>query len=181
MSLRCSVLIGFTLWLLGTTGLAESISQFGKVIYVNDGDTLVLLVSGNQQLHVRMASIDAPETSHTNKEIGRIGQPYSENSTRYLASIVKGKEVAAHCFELDRYGRSVCEMFVGGVSVNRLMVERGWAWANTAARGRYLRDKGLPALEASARAARVGLWVGNHPVQPWEWRDVCWKQGRCSQ
>lgn len=160
---------------------ATPFEQAGKVVYVDDGDTVVLLVEGNKQKRVRLSSIDAPESSHTNKEKGRIGQPYSEPATKFLASLVKGRPVNARCIELDRYGRSICELFVDGVSVNRQMVEHGWAWANVAAGGRYLRDKNLPALEAKARAARLGLWGGQHPVEPWEWRNSCWKEGRCAQ
>ena len=153
----------------------------GKVVYVDDGDTVVLLDDRNVQRKIRLSSIDAPETSHTKKERGRIGQPFSDPSGRFLASMVKGKEVVAHCFEADRYGRDVCELFVGGESVNRAMVKSGWAWANLSSRGRYLRDKSLLSLEASARAGRVGLWVGLDPLPPWEWRDLCWKQGQCAQ
>lgn len=152
----------------------------GKVVYVDDGDTVVLLVDGNKQMKIRLSSIDAPESSHTNKQVGRIGQPYSDNSGKYLATLVKGQNVEAHCFEPDVYGRDVCELFIGGRSINKEMVAQGWAWANVAARGRYLRDKSLPSLEATARAGRVGLWAGSNPVPPWEWRDKCWKQGSCA-
>jgi micrococcal nuclease len=153
----------------------------GKVVYVDDGDTVVLLSNDNSQMKVRLASIDAPESSHTNKERGRIGQPYSDNSGKYLASLVKGKNVDANCFESDRYGRSVCELFVSGESVSQAMVRNGWAWANVSGKGRYLRDKSLPGLEAAAKASRSGLWAGANPVAPWEWRDLCWKQGQCAQ
>ena len=151
----------------------------GTVVYVDDGDTVVLLVDGRKQMKIRLSSIDAPESSHTNKQVGRVGQPYSGNSGKYLAAMVKGKDVDAHCFEADRYGRNVCELFVGGRSVNKEMVKQGWAWANVSARGRYLRDKSLPDLEAKARSSHSGLWSGLNPVAPWEWRDVCWKHGKC--
>ncbi len=152
----------------------------GRAVYVTDGDTTVLLTAEHQQLTIRLASIDAPETMHTEKQTGRIGQPYSANSTNYLAGLIKGKTVQAHCFELDRYSRSVCELFVDGRSVNKEMVRAGWAWANMSAQGRYLRDKSLLPIEAKARADRTGLWAGRNPVEPWAWRDVCWKQGQCA-
>lgn len=151
----------------------------GTVVYVDDGDTVVLLVDGRTQMKIRLSSIDAPESSHTNKQTGRIGQPYSANSGKFLAAMVKGVTVVAHCFETDRYEREVCELFVGGRSVNQEMVKQGWAWANVAAGGRYLRDKGLPSMEVAARTSHAGLWAGTNPVAPWEWRDVCWKQGKC--
>lgn len=158
---------------------AWSYDVTGTVVYVADGDTVVLLVDGQRQMTIRLSSIDAPESSHANRETGRIGQPYSDNSGKYLKALVKGKRVQAHCFEADKYGRDVCELFVEGRSVNREMVIRGWAWSNVSARGRYLRDKSLPDLEAKARSSHAGLWAGSNPVEPWEWRDRCWTQGKC--
>ena len=74
----------------------------GKVVYVDDGDTVVLLVEGNRKVKVRLASIDAPESSHTRKERGRIGQPFSEGSKRFLADMVKSKNVEGVCPDIDR-------------------------------------------------------------------------------
>jgi len=137
-----------------------------------------MLVDGNAQMKVRLSSIDAPETAHTKKSTGRIGQPFSNNSKDHLNKI-KGLTVEAICFESDRYGRDVCEIFLNGKSVNQDMVRSGLAWANTSNNRRYLRDKGLPALEAAARSQRAGLWADPYPVPPWEWRDRCWKSGDC--
>jgi len=151
----------------------------GKVVYVDDGDTVTILNAAQEQVKVRLSSIDAPELSHTNKEIGRIGQPYADNSKRYLEGLVKGRTVDAKCPDTDRYGRAVCDLAVDGRSANEAMVRMGWAWANEAARGRYMRDGAVPGLEAAARRARVGLWAGVHPVAPWEWRKACWEQHHC--
>lgn len=153
----------------------------GKVVYVDDGDTVVMLVDGNTRMKIRLSSIDAPEYAHTNKNVGRIGQPYSIKSGQYLALMVKGKPVQANCFEADKYGREVCELFIDGQSVNKEMVKQGWAWANAAAHGRYLRDKSLPSIEATARASHIGLWSGLKAVPPWEWRSACWQRGECGE
>ena len=37
----------------------------GKVVYADDGDTVVLLTSGNEQLKVRLSSIDVREFAHS--------------------------------------------------------------------------------------------------------------------
>lgn len=154
----------------------------GRIVYVDDGDTVVLLTAANDQVKVRLASIDAPESSHTKKERGRIGQPFSANAKRHLEQLVKGRSVNAQCHDIDRYGRSVCTLAVGrGMDVNREMVRAGWAWAYTASGGRYMRDPDLPQLQAQAQAARRGLWAGSNPVPPWEWRRQCWQAGSCPQ
>ncbi|ABM96921.1 thermonuclease family protein [Methylibium petroleiphilum] len=160
---------------------AQASAMQGKVVYVDDGDTVVLLTAANEQVKIRLASIDAPESSHTNKERGRIGQPFSDNAKRYLEQLVKGQTVDAQCHDVDRYSRHVCTLTVGRVEVNREMVRAGWAWANTASGGRYLRDAGLPQLQAQAQGARQGLWAGSNPVPPWEWRRQCWESGNCPQ
>ena len=78
----------------------------GQVVHVEDGDTVLLLTPDKVQLKVRLASIDAPETAHTNKEHGRIGQPFARNAREHLAELVHGRQVTAHCYEADRYAKS---------------------------------------------------------------------------
>ncbi|MEJ6002755.1 thermonuclease family protein [Paucibacter soli] len=153
--------------------------QGGKVVYVDDGDTVIVLTASNEQVKVRLASIDAPESSHTNKETGRIGQPFNEPATRFLSALVKGKMVSASCPDHDRYGRQVCDLTVDGINVNAELVRNGWAWANTAANGRYLRDKTFLRLQEEAQARRIGLWAGARPIPPWEWRSECWQKNNC--
>lgn len=166
-------------WFASSTYAAGLATYSGTVVYVDDGDTVVVLLNNHTQLKVRLSSIDAPEAAHTTREKGRIGQPFANGSTKFLANLVKGQTVSATCFEADRHGREVCELFLGETSVNREMVKAGWAWANLAAKGRYLRDRSLTGFEAAARHRHLGLWAGHHPVSPWMWRDQCWKQGQC--
>jgi len=151
----------------------------GRAIHVDDGDTIALLVPGNDKIKVRLASIDAPESAHTNREKGRVGQPFSENSKRALAAMVKGKDVQARCHDTDRYGRRVCSLYVQGLDVNAEMVRAGWAWANTSGNGRYLRDRTFIGLQEQARSERRGLWAGHSQVAPWDWRKSCWTEGQC--
>lgn len=151
----------------------------GKVVYVQDGDTVTLLVNGRDQVKVRLASIDAPESSHTSKERGRIGQPHSANSKRFLEGLVKGAEVEATCPDTDRYRRKVCTIFLRGKNINTAMVASGWAWANTGAGGRYLRDRRLVEHQAQAKAERLGLWADASPIAPWAWRKDCWEGDDC--
>lgn len=157
---------------------AESIK--GRVVYVDDGDTVVLLDSFNEQRKIRLANIDAPESSHTNKDSGRLGQPFSEASKNSLSKLLKGKTVAAECYESDRYGRLVCEIFVDGFSANSEQVRRGMAWVNQSNGGRYLRDRSVLILQQEAMSEKRGIWSEKKPIPPWEWRDLCWKKGVCA-
>ena len=158
---------------------AATTELIGRVVYVDDGDTLVLRTSRAQEITVRLSSIDAPEVSHSAQESGRLGQPYGSDSKSFLRGLALHREVAATCFEQDRYGRQDCEVFVEGSSLNRAMVVSGMAWANVAAHGRYLRDPALVQYQRDAQQHRVGLWAGANAMSPWEWRSRCWNEDVC--
>lgn len=148
----------------------------GTVVNVADGDTVTLRAPDGQR-RIRMDSIDAPEEGHG---ADQPGQPYAEASRKNLASLVAGKTVTAQCYESDQYGRDVCALILeDGRSANRVQVESGYAWAYTARKGDYLRDKAMPDLQRQAKAAGRGLWVQQGAMQPWKWRYDCWRQRQC--
>ncbi|MBB1593722.1 thermonuclease family protein [Achromobacter sp. UMC46] len=148
----------------------------GTVVNVADGDTVTLRAPDGQR-RIRMDSIDAPEEGHG---ADQPGQPYAEASRKNLASLVAGKTVTAQCYEKDQYGRDVCALILeDGRSANRLQVEAGYAWAYTARKGDYLRDKAMPDLQRQAKDAGRGLWVQQGAMQPWKWRYDCWRQRQC--
>lgn len=152
----------------------------GMVEHVEDGDTVWLKIDGQERVKIRLASIDAPEVAHTRREKGRVAQPYGDASQRLLQALVKGRTVLADCPEYDgRYKRPVCTISLDGLNVNAEIVRKGLAWANTSAKGRYLRDRSLLDLQADAQRKGLGLWAGSRPVPPWEWRNDCWKEGVC--
>jgi len=80
----------------------------------------------------------------------------------------------AKCSKIDRYGRRVCRVLVGGVDAGLEQVRAGLAWFF----GRYAKE--LPPdrrqqyadMEAQAQAERRGLWADAAPVAPWEWRST---------
>lgn len=144
----------------------------GRVVHVADGDTLTVLAGGRQE-RVRLASIDAPETSHGGQ---RPGQPYGQAAKRALSDLVAGRSLQLRCYEHDQYGRNVCDVpLPDGRVANRVMVAGGMAWANEQGGGKYLRDPEIRRLEKQARQAGLGLWQRPGAVAPWEWRWKCWK------
>ena len=157
------------------TGQMQSLE--GRVVRVADGDTLTVQV-GREQYRIRLASIDAPE-AHKNSE--QPGQPYAQASRDFLSQRVGGKNVQLSCYEDDNYGRKICDVNLPGqdTSLNRQLVTAGYAWANQEKRGRFLRDKQMPNLEAQARKNNLGIWQDSAPVEPWVWRYQCWQQRKC--
>jgi endonuclease YncB( thermonuclease family) len=142
--------------LTSTSAIGSEIQ--GRVIGISDGDTFTLLTPEKQQVKIRLAEIDAPES----------GQPYGNKSKQALSSLVYGKDVLVRVQTKDRYGRTVGRPYIGDLDICEEMVRMGAAWAYR----EYLRDQRLLTLEAEAKAQETGLW-GLSEAQntaPWGWR-----------
>ena len=129
----------------------------GRVVKVFDGDTLELLVD-QKTIRVRVSGIDTPER----------GQPWANRSKQALADRVAGKEVRVIQVDVDRYGRTVGEVYADNVCVGCELVRGGHAWVYR----QYTDDKVLLQLEADAQQAGRGIWglAESERVPPWEWR-----------
>lgn len=140
-----------------TTTVAESSgSVTHEVTRVVDGDTLHV-PSGA----VRLAQVDAPET----------GDCYGSESTLALQNLVGGEEVTLRRPtdgpDREKYGRLLREVGVGGTSVNVDLVKIGAAeWYQEFAREDLDLAKRMADAEASAKAARVGLWAACRAATP---------------
>jgi endonuclease YncB( thermonuclease family) len=136
---------------------AGAASLTGRVVGISDGDTLTLLVD-QETVRIRLAQIDAPE----------MGQPYGKRSKQALSDLAFRRDARVQVIEVDDYGRTVGEVYVGDVHVNFEMVRRGHAWAYT----RYARSTEIIDLENLARSERLGLWrlPESQRTAPWVWR-----------
>jgi endonuclease YncB( thermonuclease family) len=145
-------------WAAGAEAQAGPESQLeGEVVEVIDGDSLTLLAAGSR-IAIRLAQIDAPE----------LDQPYGPESKAALTGLAAGRTARVTVVGLDRYGRSVGEVYVGGLHLNAEMVRRGHAWAYT----RYARTLDIIDLEDEARRAERGIWAlpESQRDAPWVWR-----------
>lgn len=113
--------IGIVILLLFDCGLL--LAGEYQVTRVIDGDTIEVK-KGQTKLTVRLAGIDAPETSKKKHEPG---QPFSQQSTSLLAKLVLNKSVDVKSYGADRYGRILGEVFVDGNNVNLEIVKAGLA------------------------------------------------------
>jgi endonuclease YncB( thermonuclease family) len=149
----CAVLWSSTLGWAAAAGE----SWDGRIVRVLDGDSLVLRVE-RVDIPLRLARIDAPEWN----------QPHGRTAHRVLSGWVLNKRVHVDVVDTDRYDRSVVEMFVDGIHINREMVRNGHAWAYT----RYGGSAAVIELEREARAARCGLWELPSGLRqtPFSWR-----------
>lgn len=134
------------------------------VLGVPDGDSLkVRCPARKNAISVRLAGIDAPELAH--KAFGIAEQPGGRESKAALAALCLKQPATVRRVATDRYGRAVAKVTCNGIDVNAEQVRRGQAWA-------YLTPKGspLPALQAQAGAAGLGLWALPKPIKPTDWR-----------
>ncbi|MGZ8934969.1 MAG: thermonuclease family protein [Methylobacter sp.] len=128
----------------------------GRVVGVHDGDTVTLLLEGNKQVKIRLAQIDAPESS----------QAFGQKSKQSLSDMVFNKAIRVEKETIDKYGRMVGTIFVNGLDANREQIKRGMAWVYR----QYLRDQSLLQVEEEAHQAKVGLWSEQNLTPPWEYR-----------
>jgi len=150
-----AIVVGFAVALLALAP-APSVADFvGPVASVADGDTITVLHAG-RPIRVRLEGIDAPE----------IKQAYGVAAKKYVQGAVHGQDVHVIDRGIDRYGRTLGEVHLATGSLNRLLLQDGFAWWYK----RYSKDGSLGALEASARSRRAGLWADDAPVPPWEYR-----------
>ena len=119
--------------LLALAGLAVTAADLnGRVIGVQDGDSLTLLVpdgASYQQVKIRLGEIDTPESR----------QPYGERAKQTLSDLAYNKPARVVVQDTDRYGRTVGRVYVGGVDVNAEMVKQGAAWVYR----KYAQDQSL--------------------------------------
>jgi micrococcal nuclease len=129
-----------------------------KVTSVHDGDTFTGINQNNEQVKVRLDAVDAPELS----------QPYGQASRKALGDKIFGKTVTVITKKHDRYGRTIGHVLIDKRDVNLELLEDGAVWHYEA----YDRNKRLREAEASARAAKEGLWKDPKPMAPWDWRKT---------
>ena len=128
----------------------EGESRSGTVIRVVDGDTLKVRVDGRVET-VRLLGIDTPES----KRPGAPVECGSRKAASALARLVARRAVVlagdSSQDEVDRFGRVLAYVELGGDDVGEAMVASGWA-KPYAYRGAPFARVG--AYRAASRAAR---------------------------
>lgn len=143
------------LYLLIFFSLSINSQLKGKIVKVQDGDTVTLLDSVNTQYKIRLYGIDAPEK----------GQPHGDKSKEYISSLIAGKEVIVDVKGTDQYKRILGVVYLGDTNINAEMIRAGYAWNY-----KYSKDKYYIKLQEKAKAENKGLWNDKNAIDPWQWR-----------
>lgn len=147
---------------------AEPDEFIATVVYVIDGDSIVVEDNNRNRQDVRIVSIDAPEKGRR----GTPGQPYSERSRQHLYSLVGRRDVRLISPGRDDYGRILARVWIDDTDIGLAQVCAGYAWVFDAFVSELpvTDQQRYRACETKARQARRGLWRGSHPIPPWQWR-----------
>jgi endonuclease YncB( thermonuclease family) len=143
------------------------------VTYVDDGDTARLKRDKpgkyGSDITCRIDTIDAPETAKP--QYGKEGQAFGEESKRILKNMIDNKQVTIRVTkEVDpsdkssknNYGRSLCQIEVEGVGVDKEMLRKGAAWLYRT----YKDNPELSQIEATAIKNKVGLHANPNAENP---------------
>ncbi|MFT3994838.1 MAG: thermonuclease family protein [Dysgonomonas sp.] len=143
------------LFLIILSMLLSSFTLTGKIVKVQDGDTVTLLDNNNTQHKIRLHGIDAPET----------GQPYGNKSKEHLSGLIADKNVTVDVKGKDQYKRILGVIYLGDTNINAEMIRSGYAWSY-----KYSKDKYYIKLQEKAKEQKKGLWKDKNAVDPWQWR-----------
>ena len=129
------------------------------VLKVIDGDT-IYIKSDSGRKKVRLRHIDAPE----------IRQQYGKEAKKFLDNELDDKRIIVNSDYKDRYGRDIGDIFVynknQAIYINAKLIKSGNAWVYKS----YRKNPYLMNLENFAKNNKLGLWKGNSPIKPWEFR-----------
>ena len=140
--------------------VASAAAGPATLVSVGDGDTIRVTTANGQKVTIRMACIDAPETAQ-----GESGT----QATLVLKQLLGAGPVEIRPQTMDRYGRTVAEVYAGGRNVNLEMVRLGMAYAYR----QYLSgcdENAYLGAEAQAERSRQGVWRWGNEVKPWDFR-----------
>jgi endonuclease YncB( thermonuclease family) len=129
---------------------------------VHDGDTLRVRSPKGEVLKVRFACVDAPE----------LKQPLGQESRNYLRSMINeaGGKVKIQIVDVDRYGRSVGEIWTKSGLLQSRMVATGMAFAYDQYAKNCPNWDAVKSSEKGAMEFKLGVWRSPNFERPWDYR-----------
>lgn len=152
--------------------LAEGIYAVARVV---DGDTLVITGSDgiqgqvgslrqDQQVRIRLLSIDTPETVKPDAPV----EPWGEEATQFTRQFVARGTVRLRFDRrrIDQYNRFLAYVYVNDRMLNEELVRAGLAKVKVYPGDSSAIGRRLTRAEKEAKQAARGIWSGNLPHGP---------------
>ena len=152
--------------------LAEGIYEIVRVV---DGDTLVITgaegiqnqaesLRHNQQVRIRLLSIDTPETVKPGAPI----EPWGQEATQFTRQFVAQGSVRLRFDRrrVDQYNRFLAYVYVNDRMLNEELARAGLAKVKVYPGDSSAIGRRLAQAEKEARQAARGIWSGNRPHKP---------------
>jgi endonuclease YncB( thermonuclease family)/ABC-type phosphate/phosphonate transport system substrate-binding protein len=167
---------------------APSTQSNYQVTKVDDGDTITVADTSNQEIRVRFACIDTAEVPHSDTEKSS-NKPADKNQFLWgnkakerLESLIKiGDQVKLNIVDTDFYGRKVAEVrLADGTFTQQILVKEGLAMVYR----KYLKNCPSATIvekaEAEAKQQRLNIWGDSQFTAPWDWRSAKRSQKKSS-
>jgi micrococcal nuclease len=127
-----------------------------RIKKVVDGDSFYT----SENIEIRIYGADAPENTRGHN------QPFGIEATNFTRRLIEGKTVKLITKDHDKYHREVAKVILAnGDDLSELLIKAGLAWASK----RYS-PKAYYNEEIEAKNKRVGLWVQDNPINPYNFR-----------
>jgi len=127
----------------------------GIVSKVQDGDSFQLMTF-DSIYKIRFFGIDCPE----------LNQPYGEMARDFMTQYLSDT-VTVVKRDIDKYGRTVAEVFYKDTSLSLRLINAGLAWHFK----KYSSDSTLSLAELETKRNGIGLWSDTLRIAPWDWRS----------
>ena len=132
---------------------------------IHDGDTLRVRSLQGEVLKVRFACVDAPE----------LKQPMGEEARNHLRSLVNrgGNKVKVQAITVDRYGRTVAQLWNNQGLIQSQMVIAGMAYGYDQYKEDCPNWPAIQSTQAQAQEAKLGVWkLEGGGQRPWNYREL---------
>src|SRR3954451_8085065 len=121
-----------------------------KGVAILDCESFTATDSGQNEIHVRLGGVDAPE----------LDDYFGEQSRESLVTLIGGKTVTIDELKIYNGGLALARVNVEGRNVNLEQLRGGYAWISGNA-SEFLPSAELDSYrqtEVAARSSKLGLW-----------------------
>jgi endonuclease YncB( thermonuclease family) len=156
------VFLLLVVWLTSLCASAHATGLYGKVIEVNDGDTITIF-NLNKPVIVRLIGVAAPNQK----------QPFGDVAKQHLSDLILYRSVSVEYQGFVQNNYLLGTVLYKDMDIGAQMIRDGVAWFDPQTSSRMSEpDKQVYAdCERAARAEHRGLWQDSAPVAPWNFKE----------